>query len=324
MTVDACAHLVQFYADGDPLGPNVCSFVAAPLLRGEAAVVVATSEHRAVFAAELSAAGLDVPALRREGRYIELDAAGTLSTFMTDDGPDEQRFRAVVGGVVSEAARRFGAVHAYGEMVGLLAAEGRLVAALELESLWSRLMVGEQSFRLLCGYPREAFGALDHPEVADVCSAHDAVAPTTGLTAAFDLPLGAEAAGALRRAVRAILVAWGFHDRDWCDDAELVVSELLGNAVRHAASRVAVSLDAHEDQVTVSVTDGSAEVPQPRALSHFAENGRGVAIIDALSDGWGVERQPRGKRVWARLRPPGASAGDAAASVESLLGSFPE
>jgi len=304
MTAGACDHLVQFYAAGDPLATNVRSFLAVPLLRGEAAIVVATPEHRAAFAAELAAAGLDVPALQAAGRYLEMDAAATLATFMTDDGPDEGRFRDVVGAAVLDAVRRFGAVHAYGEMVGLLAEDRRLVDALELEALWSRLM-GEQSFRLLCGYPHETFtGDSADAEMAAVHAAHDDEAATTRLSSALDLPLGPQAAALARQATVGVLRAWGLGDDEWYDDARLVVAELVGNAVRHASSRIALSLDAAGDRVTVSVTDGSAQVPLPRTDDDLAEDGRGFLIIDALAECWGVERHPQGKRVWVRLRPP--------------------
>lgn len=303
MAAIACAHQVQFYGADDALETNVCSFLASPLLRGEAAVVVATPEHRAAFAAQLAATGVDVTAVRGEGRYVELDAASTLATFMTEAGPDEDRFRAVVGVHVAQLMGRFGAVSAYGEMVGVLAAGGHLVAALQLETLWTSFM-DDLSFRLLCGYPRESFDAsTGQHDLAEVCAAHDVVAPTTALTAAIDLPLGPGVGGAARRAVRDICTAWGMDDEGWTDDLVLVVAELVGNAVRHASSRVALALDAHGEQVTISVTDGSTVLPKPREESEYAEDGRGFTIINALADRWGVERRPSGKRVWVQLPP---------------------
>jgi anti-sigma regulatory factor (Ser/Thr protein kinase) len=106
-----------------------------------------------------------------------------------------------------------------------------------------------------------------------------------------------------------VLHQWGFRDDEWNSEVALVVSELVANAVRHAWSQLAISMDLAEEQVTMSVTDGSPQVPRQPSTSTFAESGRGVAIIQALVDEWGVERQPRGKRVWARLhvcrREPG-------------------
>jgi anti-sigma regulatory factor (Ser/Thr protein kinase) len=295
-----CAHLVQFYDSDHGLGTTVSGFLAVPLLRGEAAVVIASLAHREVIAAQLSLTGVDLAAMRGTGRYIELDAARTLAALMGQNGPDEQRFLALVGSAVADAVLRFGAVSAYGEMVGLLAAEGRLVAALQLEQLWSRLM-GNTGFRLLCGYPHDGLGSAAAYE--SVRAAHDAVTETATLSAAIDLPLGGEASASARRGVASVCQAWGVTDPVWIDDVGLVVAELVGNAVRHASSRVALSLDLHGDRITVSVTDGSSALPVPRNADELAEDGRGFAIIGALADRWGVERHPQAKRVWAQLRP---------------------
>jgi hypothetical protein len=50
------------------------------------------------------------------------------------------------------------------------------------------------------------------------------------------------------------------------------------------------------------MTDGSEQVPRARAADCFEADGGGLAIIDALSEGWGVEPLPRSKRVWVRHR----------------------
>jgi anti-sigma regulatory factor (Ser/Thr protein kinase) len=294
-----CAHQVHLYAADDALRLTVASFLAVPLLRGEAAVVIATVEHRGLIADGLVGDGLDVPALRLSGRYLELDAADTLAGFMTEAGPDEPRFRAALGTLVAAAEHRFGAVTAYGEMVGLLAADDQLDTALRVERLWSRLL-GEHRLRLLCGYPAEHVEAGTSYE--SVCAVHDGVSAPRTLSAAIDLPAAPTASAQARRAARDVCLAWGVTDPDWIDDVGLVVGELVGNAVRHSSSSVALSLDAHDDRITVSVTDGSHALPLPRGTDELAEDGRGFAIIDALAVAWGVERHPSGKRVWAELR----------------------
>lgn len=123
----------------------------------------------------------------------------------------------------------------------------------------------------------------------------------TTLTATIDLPLGPHAAGTARSATRTIVDAWGFADDEWIYDLTIVVSELVGNAVRHAGESIALRLDLAEGRVTVSVVDGSATLPRPRSDERLAEDGRGFSIIAALTDAWGVESHPKGKRVWARL-----------------------
>jgi len=120
------------------------------------------------------------------------------------------------------------------------------------------------------------------------------------LTARFDLPLGPQALGVARHAVRPMLHGWGFRDSDWLNDAELVVSELVGNAVRHGGGCLSVDLQAHQEHVTVGAADGSAVVPRRREAD---EGGRGLLIIEALSTRWGVHDHQGGKRVWVQLRP---------------------
>ena len=64
--------------------------------------VVATESHRDSLFQRLKADGLDVDAEIKHGRYISLDVAETLSTFMVNDMPDWKRFFEVVGGLVRE------------------------------------------------------------------------------------------------------------------------------------------------------------------------------------------------------------------------------
>ena len=111
-------------------------------------------------------------------------------------------------------------------------------------------------------------------------------------------------AALVRRRLAAVLADFDVAP-DTVDDVLLVASELVGNAVRHAravppdALHVSWSIDG--PSLTVSVTDGSAELPRLQRPEPSAPAGRGLAIVEALSDAWGVERSPGGKRVWARI-----------------------
>jgi len=93
-------------------------------------------------------------------------------------------------------------------------------------------------------------------------------------------------------------------------DVIAVVGELVGNAIRHARPlpgdvvRVAWKLRAGARQlIEIRVTDGGGdpELPRERVVGPDAVDGRGLAIVAALADRWGVERDGLGQSVWAQL-----------------------
>lgn len=96
-------------------------------------------------------------------------------------------------------------------------------------------------------------------------------------------------------------------------DAVAVVAELVGNAIRHAQPlpgdviRVAWRIRAgvSRELLEVRVTDGGApDEPRQRSVGPDAVDGRGLAIVAALADRWGVERDGLGQSVWAELSFP--------------------
>jgi anti-sigma regulatory factor (Ser/Thr protein kinase) len=101
---------------------------------------------------------------------------------------------------------------------------------------------------------------------------------------------------------------------DAIDDVVLVASELVGNAVRHTTATQQATLDVSWDVdasgVRVCVGDPSQEPPIVRSSGLDEPDGRGLRIVDAVSDDWGVERDGHGKRVWAHvpIRRPGQRA----------------
>ena len=98
-----------------------------------------------------------------------------------------------------------------------------------------------------------------------------------------------------------VLGLWGLGDAETAFDALLVVSELVGNAVRHGADRVVLALEQSADVLVVAVEDGSAVLPGARDLDPDAESGRGMRIVEAVALRWGVSELSPGKRVWAEL-----------------------
>jgi anti-sigma regulatory factor (Ser/Thr protein kinase) len=86
------------------------------------------------------------------------------------------------------------------------------------------------------------------------------------------------------------------------DDALLVISELVTNAVLHAGTPTMAWAEYEPGSITVAVVDGSSSLPALLAPSERRESGRGVAIIDELGATWGLIRTSLGKIIWVNIR----------------------
>ena len=113
-----------------------------------------------------------------------------------------------------------------------------------------------------------------------------------------------EAPRLARMSVREWLAEEGLDE--FVEGVQLVVSELVANAVIHTHTVLELSFSADDRSLEVSVSDQDPRLP-PRRLDGVAlsdglllERGRGLAIVDALADEWGVAETADGKRVWAR------------------------
>jgi hypothetical protein len=127
----------------------------------------------------------------------------------------------------------------------------------------------------------------------------------------------AEEARTARTFVRGVLACWGLDDL--ADDAELIVGELVANAVRHglraippvavvdpaAPALMRLCLLRRTEEVWFAVTDPSTEPPAPKTPDAVRESGRGLQIVGALSYVWGWSPMDgAGKAVWAVLKHP--------------------
>jgi len=178
---DGCAacgheHLVEFYETEEFLVATVTEFLV-PALRGDdSVVVVATDEHRDMFAEAIGEAGVDVDTAVREGRYQALDAAELLSEFMVDGTPDPVRFRELITSVIDRASAGGREVRVYGEMVALLWADGDVTSTIAVEDLWNEL-AADRTFSLFCGYPIQGFDVQSRTAFKHICDRHTSVIP---------------------------------------------------------------------------------------------------------------------------------------------------
>ena len=171
-------HIVYFYQESNSLLDSLSEFIGAALGGGNGAIIIATKLHVDGLQQRLNARGLDTQKASRQGRYVALDAAGTLSQIMVNDMPDEGRFAAVVGRAMGRMSATLKSprpeISAFGEMVALLWTEGKIEAAIRLEQMWNELSK-KHSFSLRCAYPMIGCrGEKNIQPVVRICAEHSA------------------------------------------------------------------------------------------------------------------------------------------------------
>ena len=113
---------------------------------------------------------------------------------------------------------------------------------------------------------------------------------------------------AVRRALVSELRALGVNTIV-VDESEIVVSELVANAFRHAKplpdGTIGVHWTVSAGVVEIEVTDGGGPTtPHPAPRSVWSAGGRGLRIVGSLSHEWGVQEDPNGSTVWASMGGP--------------------
>jgi anti-sigma regulatory factor (Ser/Thr protein kinase) len=106
-------------------------------------------------------------------------------------------------------------------------------------------------------------------------------------------------ATAARRFLRQTLAGVDKVSENLRDRAELIVSELVTNAVLHAGAGPIVSIRVDDDHVRIAVEDTSASAPVLREYGLDATTGRGLQVVSSAATEWGVETTSSGKAVWA-------------------------
>jgi len=199
------------------------------------------------------------------------------------------------------AVWRVFAEHPQAVVVDLDAAS--LVAPMALESALA--LAGERTFLVLGSRPFEPRVFPDRRHA--VAAALSAAQPP--LRARAYLPLGVDAPAAARGMVALACRRWGVERLSAY--AELVVSELVTNAVTHAGSELEVVVVLDDGELNLLVRDHCRDLPQlPTSRLHGPSGqrlgGLGLMLVENLAVAWGTTFRAHGKTVWARLRLAGA------------------
>ncbi|WP_338933429.1 ATP-binding protein [Streptomyces netropsis] len=133
-----------------------------------------------------------------------------------------------------------------------------------------------------------ALAAFGNPAVGQVC-----------------VPSGPRAGRTVRRLAGWVVAHHWALGEDLADTVCLLVSELVGNAVRHTGARtIGLRMVCCPAWIGAEVRDPSRAMPCIVPTRSFHTTGRGLLLVDTLADRWGVNIEPRGKIVWFQCALP--------------------
>jgi anti-sigma regulatory factor (Ser/Thr protein kinase) len=118
-------------------------------------------------------------------------------------------------------------------------------------------------------------------------------------TVRAELPPEARSAGAAREVASGACTEWGYSHQ--IPTATLITSELVTNAVLHAGTPLEVTVSHCDSRLRIAVRDHSLQPPALTRVESVATTGRGMQLVAALCQDWGVVTTPGGKLVWAVL-----------------------
>ncbi|WP_405360608.1 SpoIIE family protein phosphatase [Kitasatospora sp. NBC_00085] len=187
---------------------------------------------------------------------------------------------------------------------GLVEVRGGDIGA-GLAALCGNLIDPQQSPEQACDVVLERLHSDDRKDdVALLVARFDGVAPTE--VATWDLTVDHREVRRARALVREQLAGW--HLEALADTTELLVSELVTNAVRVARDRVQLQL-IRVDKLLVEVSDDNHNLPSLEPAEQLGETGRGLTLVTKLAECWGTARKAVGKVVWFELPLPPAPPG---------------
>ncbi|MGW0561943.1 SpoIIE family protein phosphatase [Streptomyces sp. NPDC003016] len=203
---------------------------------------------------------------------VELDAPAGATLLLYTDGLVESRLRDVWTGIEQLRER--------------LAATAQLTGPDHSPPL-----------EALCDDVLDMLGPGDRDDdIALLAARFDGIAPSD--VAYWFLEPEEQAPGRARRLARRALVRWGLEELS--DSVELLVSEVVTNAVRYAERPVTLRL-LRTDVLRCEVGDDSPQLPRQRRARETDEGGRGLFLVNRLARRWGATRLSSGKVVWFEL-----------------------
>ena len=129
----------------------------------------------------------------------------------------------------------------------------------------------------------------------------DSSIEVTSATAEAVVPNRPDSTPAARAFLSRLLDGWGIPE-EVIDDASLLATELLSNAVRHGTGLVTLRVEVEGGVVQVRVHDDAAEMPVVKDVDPTSTGGRGLFLVECVADQWGSDPDGDGKTVWFRLR----------------------
>ncbi|WP_260867339.1 SpoIIE family protein phosphatase [Streptomyces sp. SAJ15] len=205
---------------------------------------------------------------------VELDAPAGATLLLYTDGLVESRMRDVWTGIEQLRER--------------LTATARLTGS------------NPPPLEPLCDEVLDMLGPGDRDDdVALLAARFEGIAPSD--VAYWFLDPKAQTAGQARRLARRALARWGLDELS--DSVELLVSEVVTNAVRYAERPITLRL-LRTDVLRCEVGDDVPQLPRLRQARPSDEGGRGLYLVNRLARRWGATRLSTGKVVWFELAHP--------------------
>lgn len=125
------------------------------------------------------------------------------------------------------------------------------------------------------------------------------------LSVTWRLPADPASVSLARHATRRHLAEVGVENSDLIDTAELLVSELTSNVLRHTSGQPSLRVVLSGDVIRIEVGDTRpSEFPVAQDIDVDAESGRGLLLVSSLATSWGYERDGAEKRTWVELTIP--------------------